>query len=87
VYPFFPDSQKQPVNQSFHNLPTVLEGSSQPTHTEARPFCSHPFCLCHANLPRLMQVLYAYVDGELTAQEAMSYLYGRQLVGEVLVWP
>lgn len=49
-------------------------------HTEDYPFCSDdPSCPCHEDPERIAAVAEALVRGELTAEEATSFVAGRLL--------
>lgn len=49
-------------------------------HTEEHPFCSiDPTCPCHEDPERIAAVAEAVEGGELTSEEATSFVSGRLL--------
>ncbi len=58
--------------------PIVIPVEDDPLHTEEHPFCSSdPTCPCYEDPERIAAVAEAVARGELTPDEATSFVSGK----------
>jgi hypothetical protein len=56
----------------------IITMEDDPIHTEEHPFCStDPTCPCHEDPARIAAVAQAVARGELTPEEAASFVSGQ----------
>jgi hypothetical protein len=60
--------------------PIVIPMEDDPIHTQEHPFCStDPGCPCHEDPARITAVAEAVARGELTPDEATSFVLGKMV--------
>lgn len=71
-------SDKQPIQPFGDNFIPVIP-TDYPLHTDTYPFCVDPSCSCHDDPLLIAPIHQAYLNGELTAQEATNIVMGKHI--------